>query len=166
MKNYPAQISAEVQARIEPPPILLIKKNPLESNKCDIINIKIRRNPLDAASETKKLKIVTFKHGQPEDLLQLMKNFKRAVDGTCTTTTAGKSTTYVLYYVRKHFNSLTNEPFRTLERTLPIWNSSKRVYSVTFLQLTTFPIRSAQCAVICINPETSHSSAFPPASRN
>ena len=45
---------------------------------------------MDAASETKKLKIVTFKHGQPEDLLQLMKNFKRAFDGTDTKTAAGK----------------------------------------------------------------------------
>ena len=37
-------------------------------------------------------------------------------------------TTYVLYYVGNSFKILTNYPVRTLERTIPIWNSSKRVY--------------------------------------
>ena len=36
------------------------------------------------------MKIVTFKHGQPEELLHLINNFKRAVDRTGTTVTAGK----------------------------------------------------------------------------
>ena len=31
-----------------------------------------------------KLKIVTFEHVQPEELLALMKNFKPAIDGTGT----------------------------------------------------------------------------------
>ena len=80
MKNYPAWISAEVQARIKPPPIPLIKKDPLEANEYDVIKIKMRRNPSDAASKTYKLKIVTFEHGQPEEFLQIIKKSKRAVD--------------------------------------------------------------------------------------
>ena len=36
------------------------------------------------------MKIVIFEHGQLEEFLQLMKNFKRAVDRTGTTVTAGK----------------------------------------------------------------------------
>ena len=43
------------------------------------------RNPSDVASETYKLKIVTFENGQPEEFLQHMKNFNRAVYGTETT---------------------------------------------------------------------------------
>ena len=50
----------------------------------------MRQNPSKVASETYKLKIVTFKHVQPGEFLQIMKNFKKAVDGTWTTTTAGK----------------------------------------------------------------------------
>ena len=50
----------------------------------------MRQNPSNVTSETYELKIVTFENGQPEEFLQLMKNFKRAVDGTETTTTAGK----------------------------------------------------------------------------
>ena len=48
------------------------------------------QNPSDPASETYKLKIFTFKHGQTEELLQLMKNVKRSVDDTGTTTRVGK----------------------------------------------------------------------------
>ena len=51
----------------------------------------MRWNPLDAASETYELKIVTFKNGQPEELLRLMKKSKRAIDGTGTKTAAGKT---------------------------------------------------------------------------
>ena len=48
------------------------------------------QNPSDTNSETKKLKVFTFKHGQPEEFLQLMNNLKRAVDGIGTKTAAGK----------------------------------------------------------------------------
>ena len=90
MKISPAWLSAEVQARIKPPLITLINKDTQEANDHDIIKIKMRQKPSDAASETYKLKIVTFKHYLPEELLQLMKNFKRAVNGMGTTTVEGK----------------------------------------------------------------------------
>ena len=48
------------------------------------------QNLSDTHSETYKLKIVTFEHGQPEQFLQLLNNFKRAVDWTGTTTAEGK----------------------------------------------------------------------------
>ena len=66
MNNSPVWLSAEVQADINPPPIPLINKEPPEANEYDIIKINVRRNPLDAASETYKMKIVTFDNGQPE----------------------------------------------------------------------------------------------------
>ena len=49
----------------------------------------MRQNPSNVTSETYELKIVTFENGQPEEFLQLMKNFKRAVDRTETTMSAG-----------------------------------------------------------------------------
>ena len=50
----------------------------------------MRRNLYGANSETYKLKIVTFEHGQPEKFLAIMKDFKRVVYGTETTTAAVK----------------------------------------------------------------------------
>ena len=47
------------------------------------------QNLSDTHSETYKLQIVTFEPGQPEQFFQLLKNFKRAVDWTGTTTAAG-----------------------------------------------------------------------------
>ena len=43
-----AWLIAEVQAHIEPPLILMIKKDPTEANEYDIIKIKMRQNPSDA----------------------------------------------------------------------------------------------------------------------
>ena len=60
MNISPVWISAEVQVRIEPPPIPLINKETKEVNKYDIIKIKMSQNPSDVASEIYKLKIVTF----------------------------------------------------------------------------------------------------------
>ena len=60
MKLYIVWISAEVQARIKPPPIPLIKKETDDVSECDIIKIKMCRNPTDANSEMYKLKIVIF----------------------------------------------------------------------------------------------------------
>ena len=66
MNISPVLLSAEVQARIEPLPIPIVKKKPNEANKYDIIKIKMLRNPSDAKSEIYELKIITFEHGQPE----------------------------------------------------------------------------------------------------
>ena len=89
MKISPIWISAEVQKRIKPPSNHVVKKEPDKVNEYVIIKIKMRRNPSDANSETYELKIVTFEHGQPEEFLALVKNFKKLVEGTGTTTAAG-----------------------------------------------------------------------------
>ena len=60
MNIFPAWLSAEVQARIEPPPILLINKDPPEANEYEILKINMRQNSSDAALETYKLNIFTF----------------------------------------------------------------------------------------------------------
>ena len=84
MNISPIWLSSEVQARIEPPSIPLIKKKTDNMIGCDIIKINMRRNLSDADSEMYKLNIVTFEHGQPEEFFALMKNFNRVVDGTGT----------------------------------------------------------------------------------
>ena len=78
-----------LQARIKQPPIPLINKETDGMKECDIIKIKMIQNLSNTDLETYKLKIVTFEHGQPEEFLSLMKNFKKAVDGTGNTQTAG-----------------------------------------------------------------------------
>ena len=123
MKISPVWLIAEVQAWIKPPPITLVKREPDEFNNYDIINIKMRRNPSDASSEMYELKIVTFDHKQPEELLQLVKNFKREVDETGTTTESEKIN-YLLTLLRGEAG-LMKYPVRTLEQTLPIWSSSR-----------------------------------------
>ena len=65
-KLSPVWIRAEVQARIEPLLIMLIKKETGDVSECDITNIKMRRSLSDADSETYKLKIALFENGQPE----------------------------------------------------------------------------------------------------
>ena len=51
---------------------------------CDIINIKMRRNPDSAALETYELKVSMFKNVKLEEFIALIKNFKTAIDGTIT----------------------------------------------------------------------------------
>ena len=82
MKIYPGLLSAEVQACIEPLLIPPIKREKYDVSECDIINIKMCWNLYDADLEMYELKIETFEHGQPEEFLALMKNFKTAIDGT------------------------------------------------------------------------------------
>ena len=65
MKISPVWLSAEVQARVEPLIINLIKKQTDDVSECYIIKIKMRWNPSDADSETYELNIATFENGQP-----------------------------------------------------------------------------------------------------
>ena len=78
----PAWLSADVQAHIYPPPILLIKSVTEEVNKCDIIKINMRQNPESADSDTYKLNIAMFDNRKQEEFLGIMKKFKTAIDGT------------------------------------------------------------------------------------
>ena len=50
----------------------------------------MRQNSSNADSETYKLKIAMFEHGQPEEYLALINNNKIAIDRTGTTLVARK----------------------------------------------------------------------------
>ena len=50
MKASGTWISADIQARIEPPPILLIKEELLEQKASNVFMVNIRRKPSQAAS--------------------------------------------------------------------------------------------------------------------
>ena len=117
-------------------------------------------------SETYELKIVTFEHGQPEEFLQLMKNFKRAVDGTGNTTAAGKINylhTLLNGGSLRAFDELASPNAGTKNAHLKFIQEGLLGY---FFRLTPLPSRSAWCVVQCVNFETYPSSALPPVSRN
>ena len=59
-------LSFEIQAQIEPSLMPLIKPKLVEQKETNIIRVKIRRNPSQAASETYKVNISNFKDNQPE----------------------------------------------------------------------------------------------------
>ena len=50
----------------------------------------MHRYPVAADSETYKLKIAMFDNGKPDEFLKMRKNFNTVIDGTGTTTAAGK----------------------------------------------------------------------------
>ena len=49
----------------------------------------MRRNPASSTLEIYKLQIKVFENGQPEELIALLKKFKKAIGGTGTTTITG-----------------------------------------------------------------------------
>ena len=83
-------LSADVQARIEPPPIPLIKVELEEERTSKIIRVKIRINPDSSMSETYEFKMARLKNGQPEDFLRPMKNFNIAINGRGTKSDSGQ----------------------------------------------------------------------------
>ena len=122
----------------------------------------MRQNPSDIASKTNKLKIVTFENSQPEEFLQIMKKFKIVVDGTGTTTVAGK-----INYLR---NLLRGKALREFDK-LSSQKSGTNNTHMKFIQegllgyLPPINALSKQNRVMrCL--ETSLSSALTPASRN
>ena len=93
----PNWLSTHFQARSNTPSIPINRAVAETVNKCDIIKIKMIRDPAAADSETCDLKISMFKYRKPEEFLKMMNNFKTEIDGTGTTTAAGKTFTYVPY---------------------------------------------------------------------
>ena len=63
--SNPNWLSAETQARIDPPPIPLTKAETEEEIERNIIKVKMRRNLSSDTSETYELKMDTFDNGQP-----------------------------------------------------------------------------------------------------
>ena len=82
-------LNTDVQACIEPPSTPLIKSTAVKIEECNIINIKMRRYPASAVSETYELKVQTFENGKPEEFLQIMKYFKTGTDGKRTPSAPG-----------------------------------------------------------------------------
>ena len=89
MKNVGC-ISADMQARIEPPHIPFIKLEVGYYFTTQIIKVKMRRNLSLAASEIYNINMNTFYDGQLEEFLSLLRKFKIAIDGTETTTPSGR----------------------------------------------------------------------------
>ena len=89
MNNGP-WISSDVQARIEPPPIPLVKLELEDEHATHIIKVKIQTNQSQAASDMYNININTFNDVQPEEFLALLKNFKITIDGTGTSTLSGR----------------------------------------------------------------------------
>ena len=83
-------LNADFQARIDPPPIPLLKAKTGKTEETHIIKIKILRYPASATSETYDLKLQTFENGKPEEFLQMIKDFKTGIDVTGTNSVSGK----------------------------------------------------------------------------
>ena len=82
-------LNTDVQARIETPPIPLIKATNVNTEETKIIKINMRQDPASATSDTYELKVQTLENCKPEEFLQMMKNFKTDVVRTGTTSTTG-----------------------------------------------------------------------------
>ena len=109
---------------------------------------------------------MTFEHGQPEELLALMDNFKTSFDGIGTTPAEGK-----IDYLR---NLLCGVELREFDK-LAIQNTgtSNAHFKLIlegllgcFFQLKHFPSRSARCTVQCLNLAKSLSNSLMPVSWN
>ena len=82
-------LNADVQARIKTPPTPLIKAKNRKTKETNIIKINMCQDPVSATSDHYKLKLQTFENGKPEELLQVMKDFKTGFDGTGTSSAQG-----------------------------------------------------------------------------
>ena len=84
-------LNTDARARIEPPPIPLVKATSGKTEETDTIKIKMRLDPASATSETYKLKIQTFENSTPEEFLQMMKDLNTGIEGKATTYATGKN---------------------------------------------------------------------------
>ena len=91
-----ANYLAEAFPIIEPPTITLLKKGE-EIKYKNLIKIKLCHNPINATSETYEFNMGTFKSSSPEEVIQLLNNFNKAVVLMIITSPVGKSTSYVPY---------------------------------------------------------------------
>ena len=90
MKNVGTWISADTQARIETPPIPLIKLEVDDESTNQIIKVNMRRQQSSVACKTYNINMKIFDNGQPEEFLSILNNFKIATEGTVTTTPSGQ----------------------------------------------------------------------------
>ena len=76
-------LSTNVYAINEPSSILMIKKE-VEIKDKNLIKIKLRRNQISTTSEKYLFRVGNFESGSPEEILQLLINFDKAMVGTRT----------------------------------------------------------------------------------
>ena len=82
-------LSTNVYAIIEILPIPTIKKD-FDINDKNLIKINIRKSQSITTSDTYELKMGIFESGPPEEILQLLTKFDKAVVGTVNLSTVGK----------------------------------------------------------------------------
>ena len=58
----------------------------VQERACDIIKVKMRRNPVSSGSETYNFKMKFFENGSPEELLKFPINVNNSIEGTGTIT--------------------------------------------------------------------------------
>ena len=122
-------ISADVQARIETPKTPLNKEDIVEEKSRKITKAKMHKNPASDTSETYKLKMAKFKNGQPEDFLSSWRTSRMWLTGQEPRQWQEESTIYVLCYMEKLYDILTNWRVKTVAQKIPTWSTSRRVYS-------------------------------------
>ena len=110
----------------------------------------MRRDPAYAMSENYVLKIPMFENGKPEEFLKMMKNFETALNGTGTTSTAGKIN-YLRNLLRgeslQEFDYLTSQATSTTNAHLTLTKEGLLAY---FFQSTLLPSRSAWWDMPCV----------------
>ena len=158
--NNGQYLSADVQARIEPPPIPLINFEFKDERSIHIIKVRMRRNPTSAVSCTFNINMSTFDDGQPEEFLALLKNSRIEIYGTVITSPSGR-----INYLSM---MLCEQVLRELDELVSQNNGStnghlrilQRVYLGISSQLTIFTRRSVPWGARCINLEAWRSIVF------
>ena len=84
----PNWLRANIQACINPSPILINRAVTENAKECNILNIKMCWYPAPATSKNYKLKLLRSKMASQKNSSKMMKNSKTAIDGTVNTTAA------------------------------------------------------------------------------
>ena len=80
-----------MQSCIEPPLIMFSKKEDMEECQTNTIKVKMQHNPVSATSETYELQMKILENGQIEELIVLLKNFRKSISGRGTTNLSGRN---------------------------------------------------------------------------
>ena len=69
-------------ARLETPPIPLVKEMSTGKSDGDYVKLKLRRDPTSSASDLYELRMSLFDHGDPEELFFFIRNFQMTLAAT------------------------------------------------------------------------------------
>ena len=79
-----------MQTCIDPSPISVVRTKEVHERAGDIIEVKIRCNPVSAGSETYKFRMTIFEYVSLEELLHFLTIAKNTIKGTGMTKIAGR----------------------------------------------------------------------------